>query len=99
VVQEQPHLWGRRSPPMSAEILPFLAFFRSTSSKDEGIQFRAYFFILFFAIFDWWATLLMGMQCRERLGSARKGQAQGRRSSGGGGEELVNSNSKKFPLK
>jgi hypothetical protein len=41
----------------------------------------------------------MGMQWRERLGAARIEQARGRRSNGDGGEELVNSNSKKIPLK
>jgi hypothetical protein len=76
-----------------------LAFFRSASSKDEGTQFGAYFFVPFLAIFVRCATLLMGMQWWELSGAARTGKAQGRRSSGSGGEELVNSNSKKFPFK
>jgi hypothetical protein len=40
----------------------FLAFFRSGSSKDEGIQLRAIFLFPFFTIFTLCATFFMGMQ-------------------------------------
>jgi hypothetical protein len=73
----------------------FLAFFRSASSKAEGIHSKACFFAPFFAILDWYATRLMGMQwrgtrgLRERM-SARKKKKRRRRSN-----ELVNSKIKR----
>jgi hypothetical protein len=42
--------------------------------KDEGIQSRVCFFIPFLAMFDRWATLLMGMQWRGARGLRGKGE-------------------------
>jgi hypothetical protein len=72
------------------------AFFRSPSSKAEGIQPKDCFFIPFFAILDWCTTLLMGMQWRgargmqERASIRKKKQWRQWRSN-----ELVNSKSEK----
>jgi hypothetical protein len=54
--------------------LSCLAFFRSPSLKEEGIQPKACFFVPFFAIFDRCATLLMGMQKRGTRGLREKGE-------------------------
>jgi hypothetical protein len=50
------------------------------------------------AIFEQCATLLMGIQWWEGSGAVRTGRPQGRRSSGGGGEELETITVKSFPL-
>jgi hypothetical protein len=55
------------------EILPH-AFFRTASSKEEGVQPKACFFVPFFTILDWCATLLTSMQWQGARGLREKGE-------------------------